>query len=1291
MSQFETSGESSRTKDHRPLLPLLQSGQMVVLAFCLFMLNFLSAQVNEDFESGTATGWTTSGTASTGTFIVANPTQESSSGVITQPEDDHTTAPGVNAYFTATNSSAGNQDVDGGTSITTSPVYNIASTSDLSIWYFFGQRDTGDDGNDFFLLEYSLNGGGSYTTLVSIGDVRTTASWTEAMAVIPAGSSVVIRVTVSDGSSTGDIIEGGIDDLTITTASPRIIINDITVNENDGTATFTATHQGVSASGPFTVNYQTVDGSATAGTDYTAIVGGAMSFSGVTGDTETITVTLTDDTEFEAAEDFTIQMTGSSDGTVDFSDTATATINDDEVLLGNTPLALFREFDGYMDYTSTAGTLRTQPNTGDPCAITTSSSNTLSSPIPATATIEAAYLYWSHSGATMDSQVTFEGNTVNGQVGYTTSIIGLSFYGFFSDVTSIITTIPDPSTNVYDFSGLSIDNTGSYCSSSVTLGGWSLMIFYSDPSLPASTINLYQGFDGNQNSSSTFSLSGFYAIGSTGSKTTALSWEGDQTLANNESLQFTTPLSGTNNLTGDGDNFGGTSNPFNSTHFDNTVLPVVNNTANHGVDLDTYDVSAFILPGETSATTQVNVGQDYVIMNAVVLKVPSNLITGRVFEDVNYGGGAGRNYATSSGVGVAGATVELWDNLGTLVDTQTTDSDGIYVFAGMIDGTYSVRVVNNSVRSSRPGGSACGSCMPVQTFKTEYIASTIIERPNEVGGTDPTATDPSAGILVGAQSVGAVTIVSEGVAGLDFGFNFNTIVNTNETGQGSLDQFIINSNEIGETGLDIEANAIFDPAAGEDTSVFMIPPTADALGRAADPNYAGGIFSISVVGGNISTITGTTSIIDGRTQTAYSGDSNSGTIGAGGTNVGVSSSSLPNYELPEIQVYGLTGNVIENEGTNTVIRNLAIFANLNSGILNSSGSLTIRNNLIGTNASGSNAGNIEYGVEVSDGTTSIDGNYIATNIDTGIRIDGGTSTTIQNNHITSNGNGPCDDNIQIISGSGIVVQQNLIELAQGLGIEGDGFNGGALITENSITSSGQDGGVCSGNIENAGIRLHGDNSTISNNLIYSNGGPGIVLAGGNTTGNLISQNSIYANGTAADALGIDIDNSNAIGDGVTLNESGDTDNGPNGSLNFPIITSAFVSGTNVLVKGWTRPGTTVEFFLTDINQGTAAAGDNELGLSTDYGEGQVYLGSAVEGSVADNDGASSTYTDLDGNTDTTNQFEFNIPIPPGTSVGEQITATATLSNSTSEFSPMSIIKVQTVITNRRITFRVNPN
>jgi len=1143
------------------------------------------------------------------------------------------------------------------------------------------------NGNESILVQ--LFDGSTFNTratLAGTGSVNYTLTAAER-----SGASAIRFITGSGNWGNSETIF--IDNVQfVTTSPPFISIDDVSVNENAGTATFTATHIGIPTSGPFTVNYQTVDGTATAGNDYTAIAGGIMSFNGTVGDTETIVVSITDDTFFESAETYTIQLTGTSDVSVNITDTGTGTINDNEVVLGNTPLTLFREFDGYMDYTSTAGTLRTQPNTVNPCSITTSSSNTLSSPIPAGATIDAAYLYWSHSGATMDSQVTFEGTTIDAQVAYTTSIIGLTFYGMFSDVTSLVATIPNPSANVYDFSGLTIDNTGSYCSSSVVLGGWSLMIFYTDTSLPASTINLYQGFDGNQNSSSTFSLSGFYAIGSVGSKTTALSWEGDQTLANNESLQFTTPLSGTNLLVGDGDNDGiSANNPFNSTHFDNTVLPNLNNTASHGVDLDTYDVSAFILPGETSATTQVNVGQDYVIMNAVVLKVPSNLITGRVFEDLNYGGGAGRNYVASSGAGVSNATVELWDSGGTLIDTQTTDASGIYVFAGMINGTYSVRVVNGSVNSTRPGGSGCVSCIPVQTFKTEYIASVLVERPNEVGGSNPAAADTGAGVFAGAQTLASVTISNEGVAGLDFGFNFNAIVNTNEDAQGSLEQFIVNSNNLGETGLDIEANVIFDPTAGEDTSVFMIPPTGDALGRTADTNYASGIFDIFISdGAQLSIISADNTIIDGRTQTAYSGDTNSGTVGAGGSVVGISATLLPNFDLPEIQVHGDKKDVFRPEGVNNTIRNLSIYANEKAGILVDAGTAFIYENLLGVNAVGIKSGDIEYAVEITDGEATIARNYISGSHFAGVYIDGGTSTTLEYNQIYQNGAvDTCTDNILIEDGSGINIRYNLINESAGVGIEGDNYISGLLITENTITNNGINTITCGGIYHDAGIRLQANDATVSLNVIHSNQGPGVVVA--DQTGITISQNSIYNNGQRADALGIDLDDTNKMGDGVTLNDNGDGDNGPNNLLNFPIISATYMSGTNLVVKGWARPGATIEFFLTDINEGTATLGDNQLGMSTDYGEGQTYLATAVEGSGADSDGGSSSYTDVDGNTDNTNQFEFSIPIPPATSVGEYITATATLSNSTSEFSPFSIIKIRTVITNRRITYRVNGN
>lgn len=171
-----------------------------------------SCSVEEDFESGAA-GWATSGTCSTGTFVVAAPTQVVNGGVTTQVGGDHTSGSG-DALFTATNSSAGVNDVDNGTCTVTSPTFSVATPSDLSVWYFHGQRDAGDDTNDGFLLEYSTNGGSSWTTLQQFGDVTVNAAWTEATAVNVSGN-VVLRVSATDAAGEGDLVEAGIDDLSI--------------------------------------------------------------------------------------------------------------------------------------------------------------------------------------------------------------------------------------------------------------------------------------------------------------------------------------------------------------------------------------------------------------------------------------------------------------------------------------------------------------------------------------------------------------------------------------------------------------------------------------------------------------------------------------------------------------------------------------------------------------------------------------------------------------------------------------------------------------------------------------------------------------------------------------------------------------------------------------------------------------------------------------------------------------------------------------------------------------------
>ncbi|TQV77584.1 hypothetical protein FLL45_04535 [Aliikangiella marina] len=169
-----------------------------------------ACDVQESFESGLG-GWTTGGSCSTGTFISGSPTEVVNGGVTTQVGGAQN---GSNALFTQPNSSAGRDDVDGGECTATSPVYSVSSTSDVSLHYFHGQRDAGDDSGDGFNLEVSLNGG-SYASLVSIGDVTSNAVWTQESFTANTGDTVQFRVRVADAAGAGDLIEAGIDNLQI--------------------------------------------------------------------------------------------------------------------------------------------------------------------------------------------------------------------------------------------------------------------------------------------------------------------------------------------------------------------------------------------------------------------------------------------------------------------------------------------------------------------------------------------------------------------------------------------------------------------------------------------------------------------------------------------------------------------------------------------------------------------------------------------------------------------------------------------------------------------------------------------------------------------------------------------------------------------------------------------------------------------------------------------------------------------------------------------------------------------
>src|SRR4029079_4147728 len=60
----------------------------------------------------------------------------------------------------------------------------------------------------------------------------------------------------------------------------------------------------------------------------------------------------------------------------------------------------------------------------------------------------------------------------------------------------------------------------------------------------------------------------------------------------------------------------------------------------------------------------------------------SAAMSGTVFEDGNYGGGAARSRAAASGAAVRNARVELYDGTGAFTTATTTDSLGAFSFDG---------------------------------------------------------------------------------------------------------------------------------------------------------------------------------------------------------------------------------------------------------------------------------------------------------------------------------------------------------------------------------------------------------------------------------------------------------------------------------------------------------------------------------------------------------------------------------------------------------------------------------
>lgn len=180
-----------------------------------FALN--PAPVAETFQTSTA-GWTVSGTASAGVWERAAPVATSDYLGPVQTGADHTTGTGECWVTGHLGGAAGANDVDGGTTILTTPVYDLGSMSEphVSYWRWYSTGVLFTPTTDFFVVDVSSDGGSSWTNLerTDLPQVAWVNVDVDVAALVTPTSQIRFRFTAQD-TGAGSVTEAALDDFMI--------------------------------------------------------------------------------------------------------------------------------------------------------------------------------------------------------------------------------------------------------------------------------------------------------------------------------------------------------------------------------------------------------------------------------------------------------------------------------------------------------------------------------------------------------------------------------------------------------------------------------------------------------------------------------------------------------------------------------------------------------------------------------------------------------------------------------------------------------------------------------------------------------------------------------------------------------------------------------------------------------------------------------------------------------------------------------------------------------------------
>ena len=566
--------------------------------------------------------------------------------------------------------------------------------------------------------------------------------------------------------------------------------------------------------------------------------------------------------------------------------------------------------------------------------------------------------------------------------------------------------------------------------------------------------------------------------------------------------------------------------------------------------------------GETITATATNLTTNSTSeLSAVVTATAGVSISGTLFHDVNGNANVTDDGASALFANVTSAVALYLDDGDLVIDSGdsfvaavNTNASGQYTFNGLASGTYYVVVNSRTLGASAYNAPFTqANVWADQTYAVAGAANnaagtTFTTTPGALyGGRSAGASDNALGSINTAEHVTRVTLAGGNVNDVNSGFSFNAIINargdnTDEDAsngrmqQGTLRQFILNSNAI----------------AGTQTSNFEI-------------GVPGSTQTINVAGSALPAIADA-AILDAWTQGtgAYSGPPiiELNGAGAGGSATGLTITgggstvrgfAINRFGLDGISVSGGTGN-------------------------------TIAGNYIGTNAGGTaGLGNGQYGIQLASGLNLVGGvspaerNVISGNNVDGIRVGPSSGNVIRGNYIGTDVTGTLaiantEDGIWIDGASNTTIGGSAAgtgNVISGNGWSGVGFSSGGagnVVQGNLIGRNAANSGPL-GNLHH-GVDIAGSNGARigglgagEGNVIADNAWDGVSITSG--TGHTVSGNSIYANGD----LGIDIAGGIEDGFGTTANDAGDGDTGTNGQQNFPLLTGAATTGTQITIAG----------------------------------------------------------------------------------------------------------------------------